>query len=246
MHLLHKYSLTLYSMAFPKPWTFLCLVQSGFSHLWFFLVAFLCFHIFNLCELVRHCFPSGTSGNNSKKPGIWLLSSWLERGSGETWLRTPQTVLKKEHWTEQCRLTFRTEITSIKCLKSLHRASSKKPWLTCQQVGEQDACSFQRRELTEHSSMGGMLTLGPAEPSTTNTKHLSARFSCFCHLEWSPTCNASDQWDFVLTCFPTGHGADVKCVDWHPTKGLVVSGSKDSQQPIKFWDPKTGQSLATL
>lgn len=44
----------------------------------------------------------------------------------------------------------------------------------------------------------------------------------------------------------TGHGADVKCVDWHPTKGLVVSGSKDSQQPIKFWDPKTGQSLATL
>lgn len=44
----------------------------------------------------------------------------------------------------------------------------------------------------------------------------------------------------------SGHGADVKCVDWHPTKGLVVSGSKDSQQPIKFWDPKTGQSLATL
>ncbi|XP_077471562.1 pre-mRNA 3' end processing protein WDR33 isoform X2 [Stigmatopora argus] len=43
-----------------------------------------------------------------------------------------------------------------------------------------------------------------------------------------------------------GHGADVKCVDWHPSKGLVVSGSKDSQQPIKFWDPKTGQSLATL
>ncbi|KAL7990733.1 hypothetical protein Chor_014163 [Crotalus horridus] len=27
---------------------------------------------------------------------------------------------------------------------------------------------------------------------------------------------------------------------------MVVSGSKDSQQPIKFWDPKTGQSLATL
>ncbi|GAB5575571.1 katanin p80 WD40 repeat-containing subunit B1 isoform X1 [Prionailurus iriomotensis] len=46
--------------------------------------------------------------------------------------------------------------------------------------------------------------------------------------------------------FSEGHGADVKCVDWHPTKGLVVSGSKDSQQPIKFWDPKTGQSLATL
>uniref|UniRef100_A0A8C7KTL9 WD repeat domain 33 n=1 Tax=Oncorhynchus kisutch TaxID=8019 RepID=A0A8C7KTL9_ONCKI len=51
---------------------------------------------------------------------------------------------------------------------------------------------------------------------------------------------------FVLCSSSTGHGADVKCVDWHPTKGLVVSGSKDSQQPIKFWDPKTGQSLATL
>ncbi len=50
---------------------------------------------------------------------------------------------------------------------------------------------------------------------------------------------------FLFYVFP-GHGADVKCVDWHPTKGLVVSGSKDSQQPIKFWDPKTGQSLATL
>lgn len=49
-----------------------------------------------------------------------------------------------------------------------------------------------------------------------------------------------------VLCVCAGHGADVKCVDWHPTKGLVVSGSKDSQQPIKFWDPKTGQSLATL
>ncbi|MEQ2191323.1 hypothetical protein XENOCAPTIV_026564 [Xenoophorus captivus] len=42
-------------------------------------------------------------------------------------------------------------------------------------------------------------------------------------------------WDF-LRCHEErilrGHGADVKCVDWHPTKGLVVSGSKDSQQPI--------------
>ncbi len=45
-----------------------------------------------------------------------------------------------------------------------------------------------------------------------------------------------------------GHGADVKCVDWHPQKGIIVSGSKDSQQPIKLWDPKTGQvrTLAEL
>ena len=43
-----------------------------------------------------------------------------------------------------------------------------------------------------------------------------------------------------------GHGADVKCVDWHPTKGLLVSGSKDSQQPVKLWDPKSGNSITTL
>ena len=56
-------------------------------------------------------------------------------------------------------------------------------------------------------------------------------------------------WDFV-TCVEEkvmrGHGADVKAVDWHPSKALVVSGSKDSQQPIKIWDPKTGNSLFTI
>ena len=43
-----------------------------------------------------------------------------------------------------------------------------------------------------------------------------------------------------------GHGAEVKCCDWHPQKGLIVSGSKDTQQPIKLWDPRVGQSLTTL
>jgi polyadenylation factor subunit 2 len=41
-----------------------------------------------------------------------------------------------------------------------------------------------------------------------------------------------------------GHGWDVKCVEWHPTKGLLVSGSKDNL--IKFWDPRTGTCLSTL
>ena len=41
-----------------------------------------------------------------------------------------------------------------------------------------------------------------------------------------------------------GHGWDVKCVEWHPTKGLLVSGSKDNM--IKFWDPRTGTVLSTL
>ncbi|CAB4061986.1 PFS2 [Lepeophtheirus salmonis] len=56
-------------------------------------------------------------------------------------------------------------------------------------------------------------------------------------------------WDFY-SCTEEkvlrGHGADVKSVDWHPTKGLLASGSKDSQQPIKIWEPRTGQVLATL
>ncbi|XP_060551077.1 pre-mRNA 3' end processing protein WDR33-like [Ruditapes philippinarum] len=56
-------------------------------------------------------------------------------------------------------------------------------------------------------------------------------------------------WDF-LRCYEEkilrGHGADVKCVDWHPQKSLIASGSKDNQVPIKLWDPKSGQSLATL
>ncbi|XP_002159537.1 pre-mRNA 3' end processing protein WDR33 [Hydra vulgaris] len=43
-----------------------------------------------------------------------------------------------------------------------------------------------------------------------------------------------------------GHGADVKCIGWHPFKSMVASGSKDSQQPLKLWDPRTGSSLATI
>lgn len=42
----------------------------------------------------------------------------------------------------------------------------------------------------------------------------------------------------------TGHNWDVKSVDWHPTKGLLVSGSKDHQ--VKLWDPRTGRCLTTL
>ncbi len=42
----------------------------------------------------------------------------------------------------------------------------------------------------------------------------------------------------------SGHGWDVRCVDWHPSKGLVVSGSKDLL--VKFWDPRSGKDLSTL
>ena len=49
---------------------------------------------------------------------------------------------------------------------------------------------------------------------------------------------------FSMTDPPTGHGWDVKCVEWHPTKGLLVSGSKDNM--MKFWDPRTGNCISTL
>ncbi|KAJ3077890.1 hypothetical protein HDU99_000913 [Rhizoclosmatium hyalinum] len=42
----------------------------------------------------------------------------------------------------------------------------------------------------------------------------------------------------------TGHGWDVKCVDWHTSKALLASGSKDHL--VKLWDPKSGNELSTL
>ncbi|KAI0978422.1 hypothetical protein GJ496_001571 [Pomphorhynchus laevis] len=47
-------------------------------------------------------------------------------------------------------------------------------------------------------------------------------------------------------CALRGHGSEVKCVDWHPHKGIVISGSKDSQQPIILWDPRGGKKITTL
>ena len=44
-------------------------------------------------------------------------------------------------------------------------------------------------------------------------------------------------------CRP-GHGDDVRCVDWHPYKALIASGSRDNL--VKLWDPKSGKTLTTL
>ena len=38
-----------------------------------------------------------------------------------------------------------------------------------------------------------------------------------------------------------GHGWDVKCVEWHPTMGLLVSDSKDNL--LKFSDPALESGL---
>jgi polyadenylation factor subunit 2 len=42
----------------------------------------------------------------------------------------------------------------------------------------------------------------------------------------------------------SGHGWDVRSVDWHPTKGVIASGSKDNL--VKLWDPRTSRCLSTL
>ena len=40
------------------------------------------------------------------------------------------------------------------------------------------------------------------------------------------------------------HRWDVKCVEWHPDKAIVASGSKD--QSIKLWDPKMPREICSL
>jgi polyadenylation factor subunit 2 len=42
----------------------------------------------------------------------------------------------------------------------------------------------------------------------------------------------------------TGHQWEIRSLDWHPTKGLLVSGSKDHS--VKLWDPRSGRCLTTL
>ncbi|XP_030375897.1 pre-mRNA 3' end processing protein WDR33 [Scaptodrosophila lebanonensis] len=96
------------------------------------------------------------------------------------------------------------------------------------------------------------------QSNMNNVKMYQAHKEAIRGISFSPTdskfVSGSDDgtlriWDF-MRCQEErvlrGHGADVKCVHWHPQKGLIVSGSKDNQQPIKIWDPKSGVALATL
>lgn len=41
-----------------------------------------------------------------------------------------------------------------------------------------------------------------------------------------------------------GHHWEVKTADWHPSLGLIVSGSKDNL--VKFWDPRSPSCVTTL
>jgi polyadenylation factor subunit 2 len=94
------------------------------------------------------------------------------------------------------------------------------------------------------------------QPNFNNVKVIQGHSDAIRDLAFSPNdskfVTASD--DSTLKIFDfaggaeestlTGHGWDAKCVDWHPTKGLLVSGSKDHL--VKLWDPRTGRCLTTL
>ncbi len=41
-----------------------------------------------------------------------------------------------------------------------------------------------------------------------------------------------------------GHLQDIKCVDWHPFRSLIASGSRDTK--VMLWDPKTGNNVSTI
>lgn len=89
-----------------------------------------------------------------------------------------------------------------------------------------------------------------------NVKEIQAHTDAVSGLAIAPTdakfvTGSHDQtlkiWDFASSTEEstlTGHGWEVKSVDWHPNKGLLVSGSKDHQ--VKLWDPRTSRCLTTL
>ena len=92
------------------------------------------------------------------------------------------------------------------------------------------------------------------------TQHLPYSLHSICHKPYTafatqPTSSlkpkrdlyAAQIWDFPTCrteCTLTGHGGDVKSCDWHPTKAVVASGSKDGL--VKVWDAKAGRNIATL
>jgi len=94
------------------------------------------------------------------------------------------------------------------------------------------------------------------QPNMNNLKVLPAHSEAVRDICFSPSdgkfATACDDstikiWDFnegVEERSLTGHGWDVKCCDWHPVKGLLVSGSKDNL--VKLWDPRTAKCLTTL
>ncbi|CAO1619865.1 unnamed protein product [Parajaminaea phylloscopi] len=118
------------------------------------------------------------------------------------------------------------------------------------------ACDHGVRNL-EWTSTGNLLLSGDAGgtvkyflPNMNNVLAIDAHRESVRGLSFSPDdsrwISGSD--DSSIKMFNTergveettlkGHGWDVKCVEWHPFKGLIASGGKDNL--VKFWDPRRG------
>jgi polyadenylation factor subunit 2 len=86
------------------------------------------------------------------------------------------------------------------------------------------------------------------QPNFNNVKVIQGHGDAIRALSFSPNdtkfVTASDDSFLKIFDFAGGveekairaHGWDSKTVDWHPTKGLIVSGSKD--HTVKLWDPR--------
>jgi len=94
------------------------------------------------------------------------------------------------------------------------------------------------------------------QPNFNNLENIDAHSDPIRDIAFSPDdtkfVTASDDstlkiFDFTSTLEESmlkSHGWDVKSCDWHPSKGIIVSGSKDHL--VKLWDPRNGRCLTTL
>ena len=94
------------------------------------------------------------------------------------------------------------------------------------------------------------------QTNLNNLKSVNAHTEPVRGLSFAPTdlkfCSCSDDttvrvFDFARAApvhTMSGHGGDVKCVDWHPHKGLLASGGKDSLTIL--WDAREGKKCADI
>lgn len=97
------------------------------------------------------------------------------------------------------------------------------------------------------------------QPNFNNVKMVRAHPEVLRDVCWSPSgskfATCSDDGSVKIWSFASmanehtfagrnAHGWDVKCVDWHPSLGLLASGSKDNT--MRMWDPRERKLLTTV
>ncbi|KAH6759812.1 Transducin/WD40 repeat-like superfamily protein [Perilla frutescens var. frutescens] len=86
--------------------------------------------------------------------------------------------------------------------------------------------------------------LKKSNPVRSYIHHKDANLFVTLLVFWGYKLGGSYSCGFLNRLRPAGHGWDVKCVDWHPTKSLLVSGGKDNL--VKLWDAKSGRELSSF